>query len=142
MGYDGRVPGWGVRMQAAKVRVESIGKLHYANGDDPTGFDRQHHPMHLAQGIGQVWGSVRDPIPGPRDDIIRFREVGAGYSSYNSYDETIRDAAVRWLRDASSDERPWMLFIGFVAAPFPLIPPQRFIALFPAAPMPLATLSQ
>jgi len=78
MGYDGRVPGWGARLQAAGVRVEAIGKLHHADGDAPTGFDRQHHPMHLAEGIGQVWGSVRDPIPGPRDDITRFSEVGAG----------------------------------------------------------------
>jgi len=141
MGYDGRVPGWGARLQAANVRIESIGKLHYGNGHDPTGFDRQHHPMHLAEGIGQVWGSVRDPIPGPRDDIIRFGEVGAGYSSYNSYDETIRDAAVAWLRRASRDERPWMLFIGFVAPHFPLIAPQRFIDLYPPAAMPLPKLT-
>ena len=99
MGYDGRVPGWGARLQAAQVRVESIGKLHYSDGRHPTGFDRQHHPMHLAEGVGQVWGSVRDPIPGPRDDIMRFGTVGAGYSTYNAYDETIRDAAVAWLRD-------------------------------------------
>jgi len=141
MGYDGRVPGWGARLQAANVRIESIGKLHYGNGHDPTGFDRQHHPMHLAEGIGQVWGSVRDPIPGPRDDIIRFGEVGAGYSSYNSYDETIRDAAIAWLRRASRDERPWMLFIGFVAPHFPLIAPQRFIDLYPPAAMPLPKLT-
>jgi len=137
MGYDGRVPGWAVRLQAAKVRVESIGKLHYVNGHDQTGFDRQHHAMHLDKGIGQVWGSVRDPVPGPRDDIIRFGKVGAGYSSYNSYDETIREAAVGWLRDASRDERPWMLYIGFVAPHFPLIAPQRFIDLYPPAAMPL-----
>jgi choline-sulfatase len=141
MGYDGRVPGWGVRLQATNVQVESIGKLHYANAGDPTGFDRQHHPMHLAEGVGQVWGSVRDPIPGARDDIVRFGEVGAGYSSYNSYDETIRDAAVAWLRRASRDERLWMLFIGFVAPHFPLIAPQRFVDLYPPAAMSLPKLT-
>ena len=140
MGYDGRVPGWGAHLQAADVRIESIGKLHYGNGRDPTGFDRQHHPMHLAEGVGQVWGSVRDPIPGPRDDIVRFGEVGAGYSSYNAYDETIRDAAVAWLRDAARDTRPWMLFVGFVAPHFPLIAPQRFVELYPPAGMPLPRL--
>jgi len=139
MGYDGRVPGWGVRLQAAGVRLESIGKLHYANGDLPTGFDRQHHPMHLAEGIGQVWGSVRDPIPGPRDDIIRFGEVGAGWSKYNSYDETIRDEAVAWLRRAGQE--PWMLFVGFVAPHFPLIAPQRFVDLYPPGEMPLPELT-
>jgi choline-sulfatase len=141
MGYDGRIPGWGARLHAANVRIESIGKLHYSNGRDPTGFDRQHHPMHLADGVGQVWGSVRDPIPGVRDDIVRFGEVGAGYSSYNCYDETIRDAAVAWLRDASRDERPWMLFVGFVAPHFPLIAPQCFVDLYPPAAMPLPKLT-
>src|SRR5215467_2178763 len=141
MGYDGRVPGWGARLQAAGVRVESIGKLHYADGGAATGFARQHHPMHLAEGVGQVWGSVRDPIPGPRDDIVRFGEVGAGWSKYNSYDEAIRDAAVAWLRDAASDTRPWMLFIGFVAPHFPLIAPQRFVDLYPPAAMPLPKLT-
>jgi len=141
MGYDGRVPGWGARLQAGNVRVESIGKLHYVNDRGPTGFDRQHHPMHLDEGIGQVSGSVRDPIPGPRDDIVRFGEVGAGYSKYNSYDETIRDAALAWLRDAARDTRPWMLFVGFVAPHFPLIAPQRFIDLYPPAAMPLPKLT-
>ena len=141
MGYDGRVPGWGARLQAGNVRVESIGKLHYVNDRGPTGFDRQHHPMHLDEGIGQVWGSVRDPIPGPRDDIVRFGEVGAGYSKYNSYDETIREAAVAWLRRASRDQGRWMLFIGFVAPHFPLIAPQRFIDLYPPAAMPLPKLT-
>src|SRR5262249_14437898 len=141
MGYDGRVPGWGERLRASNVRVESIGKLHYADAGQPTGFDRQHHPMHLAQGIGQVWGSVRDPIPGPRDDIIRFAEVGAGYSSYNAYDETIRDAAVTWLRNANRTGALWMLFVGFVAPHFPLIAPQAFVDLYPAALMPLPKLT-
>jgi choline-sulfatase len=141
MGYDGRVPGWGARLQAGNVRVESIGKLHYVNDRGPTGFDRQHLPMHLDEGIGQVWGSVRDPIPGPRDDIVRFGEVGAGYSKYNSYDETIREAAVAWLRRASRDQGRWMLFIGFVAPHFPLIAPQRFIDLYPPAAMPLPKLT-
>jgi len=141
MGYDGRVPGWGVRLQTAGIRVESIGKLHYTNGEAPTGFERQHLPMHLADGIGQVWGSVRDPIPGPRDDIVRFAEVGAGYSKYNAYDQTIRDAAVTWLRDAACDERPWMLFIGLVAPHFPLIAPQHYVDLYPPAEMPLPKLT-
>jgi choline-sulfatase len=140
MGYDGRIPGWGARLQAAKVRVESIGKLHYRNREDPTGFDLQHRPMHLMNGIGQVWGSVRDPIPGTRDDIVRFGKLGAGYSKYNAYDEAIRDEAVAWLRAHAGDSGPWMLFVGFVAPHFPLIAPQRYIDLYPPDEMPLPRL--
>src|SRR3954454_18316290 len=129
MGYDGRVPGWGVRLQTAGIRVESIGKLHYTNGEAPTGFERQHLPMHLAEGIGQVWGSVRDPIPGPRDDIVRFSEVGAGYSKYNAYDQTIRDAAVDWPGDGGCDGAGGVLSIGCVAPQGPLVAPHRHVHL-------------
>jgi choline-sulfatase len=72
---------------------------------------------------------------------VRFDEVGPGYSKYNSYDETIREAAVAWLRRASRDQGRWMLFIGFVAPHFPLIAPQRFIDLYPPAAMPLPKLT-
>jgi choline-sulfatase len=140
MAYDGRIPGWGARLQAARVRVESIGKLHYRKESDPTGFDLQHRPMHLWKGIGQVWGSVRDPIPGPRTDIVRFGQIGAGYSKYNSYDETIRDEAVAWLRSRRGDNNPWMLFVGFVAPHFPLIAPQHYIDMYPPDDMPLPNL--
>jgi len=140
--YDGRIPGWGARLQAANVRVESIGKLHYRKPEDPTGFDAQHRPMHIWKGIGQVWGSVRNPIPAPRDDIVRFDQVGAGHSKYNAYDGAVRDQAISWLRNHANDDRPWMLFVGFVAPHFPLIAPQSYIDRYPADQMPLPRLRQ
>lgn len=129
MGYDGRVPGWAHALQAAGQRVESIGKLHYANAEAPTGFDRQHWPLHLADGVGQVWGSVRDPMPiEPRRSQL-FEELGPGQSRYNDYDIASADQAVRWLQDRADlpDERPWTLYVGLVAPHFPLMVPQRFL---------------
>lgn len=140
--YDGRVPGWGVQLQLSGVQVESIGKLHYRSQNDPTGFDVQHRPMHIWKGIGQVWGSVRDPMPDPRDDIARFEYVGAGNSKYNAYDQVVRDEAIAWLRNHASDSRPWMLFVGFVAPHFPLIAPPSYIDRYPPADMPLPKLRQ
>jgi choline-sulfatase len=138
--YDGRVPGWGARLQASNVQVESIGKLHYRNHQDPTGFDIQHRPMHIWKGIGQVWGSVRNPTPARRDDIFRYSEVGAGYSKYNAYDKAVRDQAIAWLRENANNDRPWMLFVGFVAPHFPLIAPQSYIDRYPPDAMPLPKL--
>src|SRR2546425_539528 len=42
--YDGRIKSWGHRLQEAGIRVESIGKLHYRQQADQTGFDQQHIP--------------------------------------------------------------------------------------------------
>src|SRR5438876_2846452 len=138
--YDGRIPGWGARLQAANVRVEAIGKLHYRNREDSTGFDAQHRPMHIWKGIGQVWGSVRDPMPARRDDIVRFDPVGAGYSKYNAYDEAVRDKAIAWLRSHANDDRPSMLFIGSVAPYSPLIASQSYIDRYPPDQMRLPIL--
>jgi len=129
MGYDGRVRGWGHALQAGGQRVESIGKLHYANGEAQTGFDRQHNALHLAAGVGQVWGSVRDPMPQEPRQSRLFQELGAGHSHYNAYDTANAEAAVAWLRQRAlePDSGPWTLYLGLVAPHFPLVVPQRFL---------------
>lgn len=134
--YDGRIPSWGHRLQAAGVRVESIGKLHYRNAQDATGFDRQILPMHIHEGIGQVWGSVRNPLPTERPAPPMLTNMGVGESSYNRYDTRVADAAVDWLERARSEARPWCLFVGLVAPHFPLVVPERFVASYPLDVMP------
>ncbi|MEP6609023.1 MAG: sulfatase-like hydrolase/transferase [Burkholderiaceae bacterium] len=131
--YDGRVPGWGHRMQDAGMRVESIGKLHYSNATDPTGFDRQYEPMHILNGIGQLWGSVRDPMPYKAGRSALYDKVGAGTSNYNRYDERIEQLAEKWLEDHTKtpDAKPWLLFVGLVAPHMPLVVPQQYLDLYP-----------
>jgi choline-sulfatase len=129
MGYDGRILGWGHALQAAGQRVESIGKLHYVNAEASTGFAHQNNPLHLADGTGQVWGSVRNPLPNTPRPSRLFTELGAGESSYNQYDVDSADHATRWLHEkaAEKDAAPWALFVGFVAPHFPLVVPQRYL---------------
>jgi choline-sulfatase len=132
LAYDGRVPGWGHALRAAGVRVESIGKLHYRNAQDPTGFDRQLLPMHVHGGIGQVWGAVRDPLPVGRPAPPMLAERREGESAYNRYDRSIAAAARAWLEEAAARPREsWCLFVGFVAPHFPLVVPPRYLEAFP-----------
>ena len=121
--YDGKIQGWGHALQAAGHRVESIGKLHYVNDTDPTGFTSQHLPMHIWDGIGQVWGSVRDPLPEvhERTGGQMLKNIGPGWCNYNQYDTDITEQTVNWLqaRAAAADDEPWTLFVGLVAPHFP-----------------------
>jgi len=59
MPYTGTIPGWGHVLQEKSIPVESIGKLHYRSEEDPAGFDKEHLPMMVADGVGMVWGSIR-----------------------------------------------------------------------------------
>ncbi len=134
LAYDGQIEGWGHALQKADRRVESIGKLHFTNDQDPTGFSDQTLAMHIWEGIGMVWGSVRDPLPEAPGKIGHMlKEIGPGWSNYNQFDTDVGEATVNWLRDRAQqpDDKPWTLFTGFVAPHFPLVAPKEFFDLYP-----------
>lgn len=130
--YKGAIPGWGHRLQTEGHSVTSIGKLHYRNEDDPTGFDQQINPMHVVDGIGDILGSVRDPLPVREKCRTLSEHIGPGESPYINYDRAITDEALKWLSNAAQkgDEKPWVLFVSFVCPHFPLIAPPEFYDLY------------
>jgi choline-sulfatase len=133
--YEGRWTSWHHRLSQAGLQVESIGKLHYRRAEDPTGFQAQHEAVHIQNGIGLVWGSVRDPLPQTRGRSPIFDELGAGQSSYNRFDMQVTDLACNWLQ-TRRQEHPWALFVGLVAPHMPLVVEQRWLDLYPLDQIP------
>jgi choline-sulfatase len=146
--YDGRVEGWGHRLQDAGIRVDSIGKLHYRQESDPTGFDKQHIPMHIKDGVGMIHLSIRGQFPdfappGPKKGggaagIVL--NAGRGESEYTRYDRRVADLASDWVRDAAGRDTPWVLFVSFVTPHYPLLAPDEFFDLYPIDDMPMPKL--
>ena len=134
MPYAGQIPGWGHALQEAGVPVESIGKLHYRAKEDPAGFDVEHIPMMVANGVGMVWGSIRreDERCAARGRMLG-EYIGPGESKYTEYDRSVTEHAERWFEDraASGAARPWCLYVGLVAPHFPLVVPQEYFGLYP-----------
>jgi choline-sulfatase len=128
MPYTGEPNGWGHMLQQAGVRVESIGKLHYRDSADPTGFDAEHIPMHVAGGHGMVWGSIRAPYyQRPDGGRMLGAHIGEGESPYTQYDESVTRQACEWLHDAAQRGEDFVLYVGLVAPHFPLVvAPQYF----------------
>ena len=136
LAYRGTPPSWGHALKALGVPSVSIGKLHYRSVDDDTGFAEQILPMHVVDGIGDVLGSVRDPLPVRQKAAAVAQEIGPGESTYTRYDRDITQAACDWLARHGT-RGPWVLFVGWVAPHFPLIAPPEFYALHDPAAMPL-----
>ena len=136
--YTGDVPSWGHRLQKHGIRVESIGKLHYRNETDNTGFDRQTIPMHVVEGRGDVLGSVKDPMPMRRKARQIVKQIGPGPSAYTDYDRKIADHACEWLLTdgAKSKDAPWMLFVSFVAPHPPWFAPQEYFDRYEGVELP------
>ena len=144
MPYTGEQRGWGHVLQDRHIRVESIGKLHYRNEEDPAGFDAEHLPMHVVGGHGMVWASIRNPYK-PRHGGPRMlgERIGPGESSYTQYDRAVTQRAVEWLVDAgrkaaseSDAQQGFVLYIGLVAPHFPLVVPSEFYDLYPLDTLP------
>ncbi|MBT2326962.1 sulfatase-like hydrolase/transferase [Variovorax paradoxus] len=140
--YTGVPRGWGHVLQDRGIAVESIGKLHYRSEEDPAGFDREHLPMHVVGGYGMVWASIRDPyISKMGSKPMLGDKAGAGESPYTAYDRSVTSRAVQWLEEASTKDKPFVLYVGLVAPHFPLISPDEFFALYSRDQIPATKLS-
>lgn len=129
--YDGRIPSWGHALQARGHSFTTIGKLHYIDEAAPTGISEQILPMHLFDG-GDVWGLIRDDPPMRPQSKTLAHEVGVGDSGYTRYDKQITELTEEWLagKAAAPDDKPWVLFVSYIAPHFPLIVPEEYLDLY------------
>ena len=133
MPYTGAIPGWGHALQDAGIDVESIGKLHYRDTNDPNGFDVEHSPMNVVDGVGMVWGSIRQEEERVTPTSRMLGDyIGPGTSKYTDYDQAMTDIAVQWFKDrrAQKPDEPFCLYIGLVAPHFPMVVPEEFYRIY------------
>ena len=142
--YDGRVRSWMHELRDAGQEVVSIGKLHFRSSEDDNGFSREIVPMHILNGKGGVsmllrWSGSEPINRGQWELYVEQSKIGE--TAYQSYDRTITDHAMRWLRTiATRRERPWTLFVSYVSAHPPFTVPQRLYDLYADANLPLPPL--
>ena len=139
--YDGSIPSWHHRLREAGHRVVSIGKLHFRSDDDDCGFSESIVPMQVIEGKGDLMGLIRDDLPVRGAAYKMARMAGPGESPYTQYDRDIAARAQIWLRQEAAKyrDKPWVLFVSFVAPHYPLTaPPEHYYRYYddPALPMP------
>jgi choline-sulfatase len=136
--YVGDIPGWAHALCDAGQDVVSIGKLHYRNETDPTGFTQQIMPMHVVEGVGDLLGALRDPLPSRAGARLLATEVGRGDTSYSDYDTRITDAACTWIRQRGGRHpaAPWTLFVSLVCPHMPFRAPAPFYDLYAGVAVP------
>jgi choline-sulfatase len=114
----------------------------FRSDEDDTGFSEAIIPMHVVEGKGDLLGLIRDDLPVRGAAYKMARMAGPGESAYTQYDREIAARAQIWLHEEARKcrEKPWVLFVSFVAPHYPLTaPPEHFYRYFddPNLPMPL-----
>lgn len=130
---------WGHRLSEQGHKVTTIGKLHYRKVGDPSGFDDQRLAMHVLDGVGDVYGCLRDAMPVRPHSRQQIYAAGPGEVEYTRYDRATTEEATRFLTDEGpKEEKPWAVFVSLVYPHFPLRVPQEYYDLYPldSVPMP------
>jgi choline-sulfatase len=136
--YHGEPRSWGHRLIQAGHHVDAIGKLHYRSAEDDTGWTREIDTLHVVDGIGDVAGCIRTAMQERATVKDLARGAGRGDSTYIRYDTSSAAHALRWLREEAPkhQDRPWVLFVGFVLPHFPLVAPPEYYDMYPEVPPP------
>ena len=127
--YDGSVKSWHHVLRERGHRVDSIGKLHFHVADEDHGFSDEQIPMHILDGKGDLMGLVRDDLPRRGGAKKMAAMAGPGETPYTFYDKDICSRAQVWLHEHGTQkhDKPWVLFVSFVAPHFPLTaPPEHY----------------
>jgi len=127
--YDGAAPSWHHLLRESGHRVASVGKLHFRLAGEDHGFSEEIIPMHIYEGKGDLLGLIRDDMPQRGNSKKMIAMAGPGESTYTFYDKDICSRAQVWLREEAPKKRdkPWVLFVSFVAPHFPLTaPPEHY----------------
>jgi len=136
--YEGAVKSWHHTLGENGRPVTSIGKLHFRNEVDPTGFAEQVIPMHVVQGQGDLRSCIKRPMSPPMKSSRTVTNIGRGTSPYTDYDRDIAERSCAWLQRHAqqSAAQPFSLFVSFVCPHPPYIAPPEFYDLYPEASMP------
>jgi choline-sulfatase len=141
--YEGRIPSWHHRLRDAGHRVVSVGKLHFRSTRDDNGFSEEIIPMNVFEEKGDLYGLLRgDDMPARADGKKLAGLAGPGESEYTWYDREIAARAQVWLREEAPKHRdkPWALFVSFVAPHFPLTAPPHWFYRYPFDRIPMPKL--
>ena len=141
--YDGAMKSWHHMLGEHGVSATSIGKLHFRNETDDTGFHEQIIPMHAVAGKGDVRACVKRPMIGPMSSSSIATDFGPGDSPYLQYDANIADKACDFLKARAADKNadPFCAFVSFVCPHPPYIAPPEFYALYEDVEIPTPKLS-
>ncbi|MCI6674353.1 MAG: sulfatase-like hydrolase/transferase [Spirochaetaceae bacterium] len=131
LAYNGGCQSWAGRLEEQGVHTTTVGKLHFKSATPDTGFLDQRIPLHIKDGIGDVYGEIRDreiTRPQFRNALYEAKE---GETDYIKFDREVARRAASFLREeAPKREKPFVLMADFVSPHFPLAAPEEFSSLY------------
>ena len=128
---DRRYQTWGDHLTNAGYETVLCGRTHFNGTDRLLGFS--HRLLDdLPRWCHTTGRPPRRTPDARRGSNSHVTECGPGDHEHTRYDRNVTDLAVDFLREkaAASDDKPFLLYCGFMHPHFPLIAPPEFYSLY------------
>lgn len=135
--YTGAYTGYGHRLRDNGVYTVAVGKLHFRNCKDDTGFVQQIIPLHVRNGTGDLYATLREKDTCKPAIGRMVKEAGYGTSPYIEYDISVTREALKVLRKQSAVGQDFHLLIGYTLPHFPYVSPKECWNLFDEKELPI-----
>ena len=122
---------WGNYLTEADYETVLCGRTHFNGTDRHLGFS--HRLLDdLPRWRHTTGRPPRRTLDARRGSNSHVAECGPGDHEHTRYDRNVTDLAVEFLHEkaTSPDDRPFLLYCGFMHPHFPLIAPPEFYALY------------
>ena len=122
---------WGDYLTEADYETVLCGRTHFNGTDRLLGFS--HRLLDdLPRWRHTTGRPPRRTLDARRGSNSHVAECGPGDHEHTRYDRNVTDLAVEFLHEkaTSPDDRPFLLYCGFMHPHFPLIAPPEFYALY------------
>ncbi len=122
---------WGDYLAEAGYETVLCGRTHFNGTDRLQGFSERLLD-DLPRWISRNGRPPRRTADARRGSNSHVTECGPGDHEHTKYDQHVTDLAVEYLREkaASTDDRPFLLYCGYMHPHFPLIAPPEFFSLY------------
>ena len=122
---------WGDYLTEAGYETVLCGRTHFNGTDRLQGFSERLLD-DLPRWISRNGRPPRRTADARRGSNSHVTECGPGDHEHTKYDQHVTDLAVDYLQEkaASSDDKPFLLYCGYMHPHFPLIAPSEFFSLY------------
>jgi choline-sulfatase len=138
--YVSRIGAWNNACWLPSDEYPSLPRIMNAAGYESLLCGKMHYDNTRRYGFREIGGNMNSAVKTgrgnrrPPDDLTptpglspRFDEFRAGdSSSILNHDRKVTAATVEFLEHRQADDKPFFLFVGYLAPHFPLIVPQEY----------------
>jgi choline-sulfatase len=135
--YTGVPASYAGRCREQGIHTVSVGKQHFRSTHDDNGFSEEILPLHIKDGIGDIYSLLREPGYNKHKLGDNLRHTGEGQAPYYEFDKTVTQEGAAAIDRLAGEDGSWLLYVGYTFPHPPFKAPSETWPLYKDREVPL-----